>query len=242
MSMNESVSELKIPRHIAMILDGNGRWATAQGLDRSVGHWKGISRVKPMITRGIERGVRVMTFFLFSTENWNRPQAEVDALMAFCIAFLDENVQWMVDSGIVFKHIGRREPIPAAVWEALRRAERATAGNTGLRVQLAFNYGARPEIVDATRLIAEKVKAGRLDPQAITEQTVSDHLYTAGVPDPDLWIRTAGEMRLSNFLLWQISYAELFVTPVLCPEFTPEHLDEAIAAYGRRTRKFGQVR
>ncbi len=231
-----------IPRHICMILDGNGRWATAQGVDRSVGHAKGVSRMRPVIEQGAKRGVEVMTFFLFSTENWRRPQAEVDALMHLCVAFLDENLAWMKGANFVFTHIGRRAPIPQFVLEQLDHATAMTAGNTGMRIQLAFNYGARTEMVDATRRIAEKVKAGELAPEAITEQTLSDHLYTAGVIDPDLWIRTAGEMRLSNFLLWQISYAELHVTPTLCPDFTPDSLDEAIAAYGRRTRKFGQVK
>ncbi len=225
-----------------MILDGNGRWATAKGVDRSVGHAKGVAGVRPVIDRGRARGVEVMTFFLFSTENWSRPPAEVDALMELCIAFLEENVAWMMASNMRFKHIGRRDPIPARVLEVIDRVERVSAGNTGMRIQLAFNYGARAEIVDAMRRIAEKVKAGELSPGDINDQTVADHLYTAGVIDPDLWIRTAGEMRLSNFLLWQISYAELFVTPTLCPDFTPDSLDEAIAAYGRRTRKFGQVK
>lgn len=240
MSLNPC--DFKIPAHIAIILDGNGRWATARGKDRSVGHWKGIGRIKPMIQRGGERDVKVMTFFLFSTENWSRPQAEVDALMAFCIAFLDEHTPWMVESNFSFKHIGRKHPIPKDVQDALQRAEQATAHNTGLRVQLAFNYGSRSEIVDAARAIAEKVKGRLLSPQDVTEQMVSDHLYTAGITDPDLWVRTAGEMRLSNFLLWQISYAELYVTQTLCPDFTPDDLDAAIAAYGQRTRKFGQVK
>lgn len=225
-----------------MIMDGNGRWAKARGLDRSIGHAMGVKRVKPIITRGAERGVEVMTFFLFSTENWNRPQPEVDALMDLCVEFLDANVDWMVASNHVFKHIGRQAPIPRRVLDALARAEKATAANTGLRIQLAFNYGARAEIVDAARRIAEEVKAGTLRPQDIDDQAVSDRLYTAGVIDPDLWIRTAGEMRLSNYLLWQISYAELHVTATLFPDFTPECLDEAIEAYGKRTRKFGTVK
>jgi len=225
-----------------MIMDGNGRWATARGLERSAGHAKGICRVKPIIERGAELGVEVMTLFLFSTENWDRPQLEVDALMHLCVAFIDENTQWMRESNLLVKHIGRREPIPEKVWDALKRAEALTAGNTGLRIQLAINYGARAEIADAARAIAEKVAAGALRPEAVTERTVADHLYTGGVVDPDLWIRTAGEMRLSNYLLWQISYAELFVTPTLFPDFTPEILDEAIENYGKRTRKFGQLK
>ena len=232
---------LSKPRRIAIIMDGNGRWAAERQMDRSMGHLKGSQRVLPVLDHCVNLGVEALTIYTFSTENWIRSHEEVSGLMSLCIAFLAEQEAYMATHNVRFRHIGRRDELGADVLAALDRAEAATAGNTGIWFSLAFNYGSRAEITEAIRACAMRVAAGELEPADIGEAQITEHLYTAGIPDPDLLVRTAGDMRLSNFLLWQLSYAELYVTPKAWPDFTPADLDAAISAYGQRKRTFGGV-
>jgi len=231
-----------LPRHVAIIMDGNGRWAQAQGKDRTYGHRKGGERIRPLVTECAKLGLEVLTLYSFSTENWSRAQEEIDFLMGLYIEYLIAERSELEENNVRFVQIGRREGLPAKVLDELDKTIELTKNNTGLTLALALNYGSRSEITDAVRDIAQKVKDGSLDPDAIDEQTVTNHLYTAGLPDPDLLIRTAGEMRLSNYLLWQISYAELYVTDTCWPEFDLSQLHKAFEAYAQRKRKFGAVR
>ncbi|MEM6394207.1 MAG: isoprenyl transferase [Planctomycetota bacterium] len=230
-----------LPQHIAIIMDGNGRWATARGLDRSAGHKAGAEAVRPIVTQCSKLGLDALTIYSFSTENWTRAQDEVDGLMALYVQYLISERQLFIDNNVRVRHIGSPVGMPADVLEELKNTEQLTAHHTGLNLVLAINYGSRTEITDAVQRIAHAAANGSLDPATITEDTVGDHLYTAGLSDPDLLIRTAGEMRLSNYLLWQCSYAELYVTDVCWPEFDLAQLNLALAAYDKRTRKFGGV-
>ncbi len=230
-----------LPRHIAIIMDGNGRWARAQGKDRSYGHRKGGECIRPLVTECAKLGIEALTLYSFSTENWTRDQEEIDFLMGLYVEYLIAERGELDKNNIRFVQLGRRDGLPQEVLDELDRTVDLTKNNTGLTLALALNYGSRMEIADAVRDIADKVKAGSLDPKSITEQTISDHLYTAGLPDPDLLIRTAGEMRLSNYLLWQISYAEIYVTDICWPEFDVPQLHIALDAFAKRKRKFGAV-
>jgi undecaprenyl diphosphate synthase len=230
-----------LPRHIAVIMDGNGRWARQRGRERTYGHQQGAKTVRAVVTECARLEVEVLTLYSFSVENWSRPQDEVEFLMELYIEYLIKERQEMMENNVKFRQIGRREGLPAPVLAELDETTRQTSTNTGLTLCLAINYGSRAEITDAVRAIADEVKRGELDPQAVDEQTISDHLYTHGLPDPDLLIRTAGEMRVSNYLLWQISYAELYVAEVCWPEFSVDELHKALRAYAQRTRKFGAV-
>lgn len=230
-----------VPRHIAIIMDGNGRWARRQGKPRMFGHEQGAKAVRAIVTECARLELDVLTLYSFSMENWKRPAEEIEFLMALYVQYLIAERAEMMDNNIRFVQIGRREGLPGPVLEELDRTTALTAGNTGMTLAVAINYGSRSEITDAVRAIARKVQAGQLQPDAITEQTISSHLYTAGLPDPDLLIRTAREMRVSNYLLWQISYAELYVSDVCWPDFDVAHLHEAIRDYARRTRRFGAV-
>jgi undecaprenyl diphosphate synthase len=229
----------RIPRHIAIIMDGNGRWAKQRGFPREFGHRNGASAVRTVIEECGTLGVEVLTLYSFSMENWKRPAGEVSALMQLYMTYLEGELEKFMAENLRFRQIGRREGLAPEVLEAADRLTELTKGNTGSTLCLAVNYGARAEIVDAVRAIAEQVKRGELEPSAITDETVHEHLYTAGLPDPDLLIRTAGEMRVSNYLLWQISYAELHVTDVLWPDFGIADLHAAIRDFAGRTRKFG---
>jgi undecaprenyl diphosphate synthase len=233
------VHPARIPRHIAIIMDGNGRWASRRGFPRVFGHRNGASAVRGVIEECKRLGVEVLTLYSFSMENWKRPADEVGALMQLYVQYLEGEIEKFRQENIRFRQIGRREGLAPEVLAAADRLERDTAGNTAATLCLAVNYGSRAELVDATRAIAERVRRGELRPEEITDATVGQHLYTAGLPDPDLLIRTAGEMRVSNYLLWQISYAELHVTDVLWPDFGPADLHNAIRDYARRNRKFG---
>jgi undecaprenyl diphosphate synthase len=224
----------RIPRHIAIIMDGNGRWAKQKGFPREFGHRNGAAAVRTVIEECGLLGVEVLTLYSFSMENWKRPAAEVSALMSLYMMYLEAEIDRFMKENLRFRQIGRREGLAPEVLEAADRLTEMTAKNTGATLCLAVNYGARAEIVDAVRAIAERVKRGEIQPGAITDETVHDHLYTAG-----LLIRTAGEMRVSNYLLWQISYAELHVTDVLWPDFGVADLHAAIREYARRNRKFG---
>ena len=230
-----------IPQHIAIIMDGNGRWARERGLGRTAGHRAGIERVKETVRTAAELGVKVVTFFAFSTENWSRPKREIDALMRYLDRFLDSQIKELDKNNMRFLVIGSGEPLPKYLQDKIRDSEAKTRDNAGLTVVLALNYGARQEIVNAAKSFALAVYQGRANPEELTPESFSNYLYTAGLPDPDLFIRTSGEMRISNFLLWQISYAELFFAKKYWPDFRKRDLEEAVREYQRRARRFGRV-
>jgi len=229
----------RIPRHIAIIMDGNGRWAQQRGFERIFGHQNGAAAVREIIGAVRDLGVEVLTLYSFSTENWKRPAKEISALMELCATYCAAHSDSLLEHGVRFRVIGRRHELPDMVIEAIDALEARTAHCTVCTLCLAINYGSRGEITGAVRSIAERVKNGELEPDEIDETLISDSLDTAGLPDPDLLIRTAGEMRVSNYLLWQISYAELYVTDTLWPDFGAEGLHDAIRAYASRTRRFG---
>jgi undecaprenyl diphosphate synthase len=229
----------KIPRHIAIIMDGNGRWARERGWPRLKGHEQGSQTVRSIVDACLKSGVEYLTLYAFSSENWKRPALEVAGLMLLLERFLEEKVAEMKERGVRLATIGRTQDLPDAVRRRLERAIRETAHNSTITLTLALNYGGREEIVDVVRSIATDVKSGDLDPAEIGPNTIASHLYTVGMPDPDLLIRTSGEMRLSNFLLWQLSYTEIHVTQKLWPDFAPEDLFAAIEDYGTRERRFG---
>jgi len=231
----------KLPSHVAIVMDGNGRWAQRRGLPRTKGHMAGAESARKVTEACAELGISYLTLYAFSTENWQRPAAEVKFLMRQLRQFLVDRRSEMVEKGVRLHAIGRLGELPRAVQNELQRSREATAGGNKLTLTLALNYGGRPEIVDACRALAAKVKAGELAPDDIDEQRLAASLYTAGLPDPDLLIRTAGEMRLSNFLLWQVSYAELYVTEVLWPDFGKEELLDALREFARRERRFGAI-
>ena len=235
----DGLSAELLPRHIAIIMDGNGRWAKAQNKPRMFGHERGALTTQRIVAESARLGIGYLTLYSFSIENWKRPPEEVDFLMELCRQRLEAELPMMMDNNVRFVHVGRREGLSQAVLDDLDRTIELTSKNTGLTLALAWNYGSRAEITAGIRRIAERVKAGELAVDDITDQTLSDHLLTAGLPDPDLLIRTAGEMRLSNFLLWQISYAELWVTDILWPQFTAEHLHGALRDYAGRHRRYG---
>jgi undecaprenyl diphosphate synthase len=229
----------RIPRHIAIIMDGNGRWAQQRGFPRIFGHRNGAAVVRRVVEECGRLGVECLTLYSFSLENWKRPQEEVGALMELYKTYIHGEADEIKRKNIRFVQIGRREGLPQEVLDAADHLTALTARNTGPTLCLAVNYGARAEIVDAVRKIAERVEAGDLHPADIDESVIGGSLYTAGLPDPDLLIRTAGEMRVSNYLLWQISYAELHVTDVLWPDFAVADLHRAIRDFAQRNRRFG---
>lgn len=231
----------RLPRHVAVIMDGNGRWARAQGQSRSEGHRAGAQAARQVITESARLGLDALTLYSFSIENWKRPADEINALMELCLEYLTHERDTLLNNNIRFRHIGRRDELPATVRRMIDETERVTSDATGLTVVMAMNYGARAELTDAMRAIAEQIASGAVSPGQITEQTISDHLYTSDLPDPDLLIRTAGEWRVSNYLLWQISYAELYVTDVLWPDFHEQALREALRDFAGRERRFGGV-
>ncbi len=229
----------RLPRHIAVIMDGNGRWAQARGKERTEGHARGARSVEAVTEECCRLGIEQLTLYCLSSENWKRPKPEIDFLMTLLKDYLLAERRRILEQNIRFTVIGRREGLPDAVLVEIEENERLTRSNTGLTLCLAINYGSRAEIVDGVRTIAERVRRGELSPEEIDEDTVSGSLYTAGMPDPDLLIRTAGEMRVSNYLLWQISYAELWVTPRYWPDFDATLLHEALRDFARRQRRFG---
>jgi len=231
----------KIPRHVAIIMDGNGRWAQQHKLPRLSGHEAGRKSVKKVVQAAIAHGVRYLTLYAFSVENWQRPRDEVQGLMGLLRLVLREELAEMGKEGVRLRAIGRRQDLPEAVQEELTAAIENTKTNTKLDLILALSYGSRVEITEAAQAIAREVKSGQLEAGQITEETISQHLYTRDLPDPDLLIRTSGEMRISNFMLWQISYAEIHVTPVLWPDFGKEEFAAALADYARRERRFGGI-
>ncbi|HNW06526.1 MAG: isoprenyl transferase [Verrucomicrobia bacterium] len=228
-----------LPRHVAVIMDGNGRWARQRRLPRIEGHRAGAESARVIIRTAGELGIKYLTLYAFSAENWNRPKDEVDALMKYLVHYLKTETPELDQNNVQLQIIGQVDRLPARVQSHLQKSIATLAKNNGLTLIMALSYGGRTEIVDAARSIAQKVKAGELDPAGITEQLFARHLYTRNIPDPDLLIRTSGEMRVSNFLLWQISYTELVVTPTLWPDFRRPQFYAALEEYHRRHRRFG---
>lgn len=228
-----------LPEHIAVIMDGNGRWARSRGLPRTLGHRAGIKAVRQIVRECARRRIRRLTLYAFSAENWKRPRLEVEYLMRLLRRFLIQERTELMENGVRLTALGRTADLPEPVVRELEATAVLTRSNPGLHLALALNYGGRSEIVDAVREIAQQVRAGRLDPNEIDETLFRSYLYDPGAPDPDLLIRTGGEMRISNFLLWQLSYAEIVVLPVHWPDFRAQHLDEALRAYACRERRFG---
>jgi undecaprenyl diphosphate synthase len=229
----------KMPRHIAVIMDGNGRWAQQRGLPRIEGHRQGAESVRRVTEESARLGIEQLTLYCLSSENWKRPADELDFLMELLQKYMSQQRDKIMEHNVQVTVIGRREGLQENVLREIDKTVALSRGNTGLKVCLAINYGARAELVDAMRSIAREVQAGRLDPADIAEATIDAHLYTAGIPEPDLLIRTAGEMRVSNFLLWQISYAEIWVTDCCWPDFDEAQLHQAIRDYAARDRRFG---
>jgi undecaprenyl diphosphate synthase len=248
-SLNSSLSSAnsaeldttKLPAHVAIIMDGNGRWAKKRLLNRIKGHEKGSETVRTIVRTCREIGIRYLTLYAFSTENWQRPRVEVEALMALLREFLHSERKEMLDNNIRLRVIGQIDRLPPNVKEVLEETMTATKDQAGMDLILALSYGARTEIVGMVQALAEKIKSGMMEPEAITDEVVADHLYTRGIPDPDVLIRTSGEMRVSNFLLWQIAYTEIFVTPTLWPDFSRTELLQILNDYQHRERRYGAV-
>lgn len=232
---------LKLPSHIAVIMDGNGRWAKQRLMNRIKGHEKGADTVRGIVRACREIGIGILTLYAFSTENWQRPKAEIAALMDLLKRFLLSESREMQENNIRLNTIGQMHRLPKGVRGILQQNMELTASNTGMTLNLALSYGGRTEIVEMAKQIATRVKKGQLDPSAITPEMVSDHLYTRGMCDPDLLIRTGGDMRISNFLLWQIAYTEIFVTDTLWPEFSREEFMAILSDFQKRERRFGRV-
>ncbi|MEI9960662.1 MAG: isoprenyl transferase [Limisphaerales bacterium] len=236
-----SEAKASLPRHVAVIMDGNGRWAKQRGLPRVEGHRQGAESARIIIRTSGELGIKYLTLYAFSAENWNRPKDEVDALMKYLIHYLKTETPELNKNNVRLQVIGQIWRLPENVQEHLKKSIATLSKNNGLTLIMALSYGSRIEIVDAVRRIAEKAKTGQLEPADITDEVISDHLWTRNIPDPDLLIRTSGEMRVSNFLLWQISYAELVITPTFWPDFRKPQFFAALEEYARRHRRFGGV-
>ncbi len=232
-------AQASLPAHVAIIMDGNGRWAKQRHLPRVEGHRNGVESVRTIVRAAGEAGIKYLTLYAFSVENWNRPKDEVDTLMRYLARYLKTEINELNRSNVRLEAIGQIYRLPEFVQEQLRKTRAALAKNNGLTLVLALSYGGRTEIVEAVRSIATEVKDGRIEPAEINEQVIGAHLYTRNWPDPDLLIRTSGEMRVSNFLLWQISYAELVVTPTLWPDFRKPQFFAALEEYASRHRRFG---
>jgi undecaprenyl diphosphate synthase len=232
----------RLPQHVAVIMDGNGRWAQRQGLPRFVGHRRGVDTLKELLRCCKDWGIGALTAYAFSTENWGRPMAEVEFLMTLFERVLRRELQEMVEEGVQIQFVGDLQALPQSLQDEIDRAMAATQHNTKIKFVVATNYGGRREILQACRAIAQKVHQGELDPDAIDESIFEHHLYTAGICHPDLLIRTSGEMRISNFLLWQMAYAELYVTDILWPDFDRTAFHKALIDYQQRHRRFGKVK
>ncbi|HOW34910.1 MAG TPA: isoprenyl transferase [Candidatus Omnitrophota bacterium] len=230
-----------LPVHVAIIMDGNGRWARQRRLLRTQGHLEGVKRVEEVIKSASDMGIKVLTLFTFSTENWNRPKDEVSILMKTLISVLNKKARELNRANIRLQSIGRREGVPTEVLKTIDAVRKLTQKNTGMILNIAFNYGGRCEIIDAVKKIADKVKGNKMSVQDIDEEVFNKALYTAGLPDPDLLIRTSGEKRISNFLLWQLSYAELYFTDKFWPDFNKAEFDKAIEDFRLRERRYGNI-
>jgi undecaprenyl diphosphate synthase len=231
----------RIPQHIAIIMDGNGRWAKERGMPRIEGHRKGVASVRAVVEEASRLGLKQLTLYCFSTENWKRPQLEQNLLMRLLHKYVIDERELIMEQGLQFDTIGRRDRLGKQVLKEIDITREQSANNTGMTLCLALDYGSRDEIVTAVQDIAAKTASGEMSPEQITEETISNHLHTAGSVDPDLVIRTAGEMRISNFLLWQISYAELWVTQKFWPDFRENDLHDAVRSFGSRKRRFGSL-
>ncbi len=241
MSVKDQIDINKLPNHIAIIMDGNGRWAKKKGAMRIFGHQNAIKAVRDATEACAELGVKYLTLYAFSTENWNRPETEVKALMTLLVATINSEIKVLQQNNIRLQTIGNTKELPKNCQKELEEAIRLTSSNTGLTLILALSYSGRWEITNAVKAIARDLVDKKIDTEAISEELVSDYLQTASIPDPELMIRTSGEMRISNFLLWQIAYSELYITPVLWPDFRKEHLWEALVDFQKRERRFGKI-
>lgn len=241
MTNKDQIIKDRIPEHVAIIMDGNGRWAKQHGLQRMFGHQQGVKTVHEITTVAAELGIRYLTLYAFSTENWNRPKEEVDALMALLVDTIKKETPTLMKNNVRLLTIGDLSRLPSATREKFEQCLADTAGNTGLNLVLALSYSSRWELTRAFQQAATDVQKGLLKPDEISEQTLAQYLTTATMPDPDLLIRTSGEYRISNFLLWQLAYAELYFTDCLWPDFTVEHFYEAIVDYQHRERRFGKT-
>ena len=241
MNKIDSIDKNNIPNHVAIIMDGNGRWAKKKGAMRIFGHQNAVASVRNVVEAAAELSVKFVTLYAFSTENWNRPKEEVNALMELLVSTIRSEVKDLHKNNIRLLTIGNTSELPKGCQQNLEQAIEITKDNTGLTVVLALNYGGRWELVESTKKIAQLVAAGQLKIEDINDQTINAHLTTTGIPDPELLIRTSGEMRISNFLLWQIAYAEIYITEILWPDFRKEHFFDAIIAYQKRERRFGNT-
>ena len=239
--MNEHIDPDNLPQHIAVIMDGNGRWAKKQGAARVFGHKNAIKAVREVTEGCAELGIKYLTLYAFSTENWNRPKLEVDALMTLLVHTIKGEIKTLMDNNVRLNTIGNIDSLPTACQRELAEAMRETSHNTGLTLVLALSYSGRWEILEAVRQLAVEVQKGTLTPDQIDETAFGNHLTTSGMPDPELMIRTSGEMRISNFMLWQLAYSELYMPDVLWPDFRKEHLYEALLSYQQRERRFGKI-
>jgi undecaprenyl diphosphate synthase len=237
MTAEGTINQQRLPRHIAMIMDGNGRWAGQRGLPRLAGHRAGTENIRSLVTVCAELNIPYLTLYAFSTENWSRPSFEVEGLMKILSDFIDRETMELHKQGIHLRHLGRLEGVSASLRKKVQYALDLTRDNTRMTLAIAFNYGGRSDIVDAVR----RIIATGIKPEMVTEQTIAEHLSTEGMPDPDLIIRTSGEWRLSNFLVWETAYSEYWTTPVFWPDFRAEHLRQAISEYGQRERRFGGI-
>ncbi len=233
---------MKIPNHVAIILDGNGRWAKKRGMPRNYGHVQGAKTVETICEEAYRMGIQYLTVYAFSTENWNRPRDEVDALMGLLRNYMKTCLKTAAKNNMCVRIIGEKSRLDEDIRRRMEELERATINNTGLHFQIAINYGGRDEIVRAVRRLAAEAADGSLRAEEITEETISDALDTRGLPEPDLLIRTCGEQRISNFLLWQLAYTEFYFTPVAWPDFSREELEKAVEAYNKRDRRYGLVK
>ncbi|MEH2035958.1 isoprenyl transferase [Nostoc sp.] len=230
-----------LPQHVAVIMDGNGRWAKRQGLPRIMGHKRGVDALKDLLRCCQDWGIQALTAYAFSTENWKRPQEEVDFLMTLFQRVLRQELREMVEENVQIKFVGNLQDLPRSLQQEISRSMEETKDNRGIRFSVATNYGGRQEILQACQAIAKQVQQGMLQPDEINQQVFESHLYTAGITDPDLLIRTSGEMRLSNFLLWQMAYGEIYITDALWPDFDRAEFHRALCAYQQRERRFGKV-
>lgn len=241
MLLKEKIDLTLLPSHIAIIMDGNGRWAKKKGMDRFYGHQEGVVSVRKVVEAAGDLGIKYLTVYTFSTENWNRPKEEVDALMDLMVVAVQRETPDLMKNNVRLSAIGNLDRIPTYTREKLEESIKETAQNTGLNLVLALSYSSRWELTEATKSISREIKSGRLNPEEISEKTVAGFLNTRDIPDPDLLIRTGGEKRISNYLLWQLAYAELYFTDVFWPEFREENLYEAILDYQARERRFGKT-
>ena len=237
-----SIDMERVPKHVAIIMDGNGRWAKERGMARVQGHKAGMESLREIVRHSSELGVQYLTVYAFSTENWKRPEDEVSGIFKLVVIYVKSEIRELSANNVKVNVIGDWSRLPADSKDAIQYAIDTTANNTGLQFNIALNYGGRAEILRAAKLLAEDIAAGRVKAEDASEDMISDRLYTAGMPDPELIIRTGGEQRLSNFLTWQSAYSELVVTPVYWPDFSPEEYDKAIAEYQSRDRRFGGIK